>query len=92
MLVAIRTESQFPGLRGFPEIGQKFSFEFSRKNLDRNEKVFIRIGPLPSGAKSAAGNDAVQMRMIRQVLPPRMQDSGKPNLCTEILWIPGQFQ
>ena len=57
-----------------------------------DEKPFLACNPAPSvGRQSAAGYDTVNVGMIHKVLSPGVKDTDKPYVCTEMLWIIGEF-
>ena len=53
-----------------------------------NEEVFPRRDPAAAIRRQASPwNDAVQVRMVIEALPPRVKDGSKADLGTEVLGI-----
>lgn len=44
------------------------------------------------GGESTSGNQAMQVRMVAQVLAPGMEYSEDPNASAEMAWISGDLQ
>src|ERR1700730_3284514 len=66
--------------------------EQAREHPNRQEEAWSTTGD-PSAAvrgQPAAWDDAMQMRMIKQLLPPGVQHGEEANLGTQVLWIGGQ--
>jgi hypothetical protein len=40
---------------------------------------------------TTSGDDAVDVSMVHEVLSPSVEDTDKPNLSTQMLWISGKF-
>lgn len=89
-IVQITQLSQQAELRLF-KIVQELAAKFPRKHLNRDKELFARFHPLPDSVNAAAGNDAVDMWMVHEILSPCMQDRGKTKHCTQILFIGGKL-
>ncbi len=60
--------------------------EEPRHNFDWKEEAVPARSPFAAvSGQSAAGDDVVDMRMIHEILSPRVQDAYKPDLSTETL-------
>jgi hypothetical protein len=71
---------------------EKLAAEDAAEDLDGEEEGIL--GKNPTGVawvETAGGNDAVEMRMKLQVLPPGMQNAEKANLGSEVLGVCRNF-
>lgn len=69
-----------------------FSLKFITQDMDWKEEPVFGI-PYPAvRGQSAAGNDAMHVYMIRDLLIPGMEDLYDPGECTKIFPIPAEFQ
>ena len=70
---------------------EEFTSEFTGKNLNGNEKLFLGVEPLAGGRETTSRNDAVEMGVEREILPPSVENSGEAKLCAEIFFVGGEF-
>ena len=70
----------------------KLGAENFRQRFDRHEKLpSHRQPPRPIWRQTAAGDDEVQMRMIRQIARPGLQHAKEAKLAADEFWIVRQF-
>lgn len=85
-------ELQLALLIHLPQVMQKFSPEQAGKHTYREETFVAAAHPgCAIACQPAPGNDAVQMGMQRQVLPPGVQHGNHAGLRSEPLGLPGQL-
>ena len=60
--------------------------------MNRKEEPVFGIPYLAVRGQSAAGNDAMHVYMVRDLLVPGMEDLYDPGECTKIFLIPAEFQ
>ena len=81
-------ELKFAGIECFLEGLQKEPAEQRGQNPDRQEKVRPAGNPaITARRRSAAGHDAMQVRMKLEVLSPTVQDGKEADLRTEVFGI-----
>src|SRR2546425_144682 len=72
----------------FGEPAQKEAAEQGREHLHRYEEVAAARNPaIAFWRESAAGYDAMDMRMMIELLSPGVQDGDDADVGTEVLWI-----
>src|SRR5437763_7233965 len=72
-----------------PKSGDKLSPEDFAQHFDRQEERVLRMNPPRSVRRdSATRNNAVNVGMKQQVLPPRMKDAEEANLGSQMLGVP----
>ena len=72
--------------------GKVFSLKFIPEDSHRNEKLMRGIPESVVRCESSAGNDAVHMHMIADLLVPCVQHLDDPQSCAKILLICREFQ
>jgi hypothetical protein len=83
-------ELQLACIKGLFEIFQKKATEQTSQHANVQEEIRPARDPTRSiGRKTAAWNDAMQMRVMEEILPPGMQDGEKANLRTQVLGVSG---
>lgn len=70
---------------------QEFASEFTGKNAHREKELFSGMNPTPQPIKPARRDDAVDMRMEHEILPPSMQDGSKAQRCAQEFLICGEL-
>jgi len=76
-----------------PEVVQKLAAKDAAENLDRDEVVFATGNPAAAvGREITTGDNAVEMGMMGERLPPRMKDGEHADACTEMLWVGGDLE
>lgn len=84
---------QFSGAVVFFEEVEELAPKFLHQYIDRYEKILLRpMYQLILLGKTASCNNAMDMRVVGQLLAPRMQDLDDPWCCTEVFGIGGQFE
>ena len=78
-------------LAQFLQPGQEFPLEKRSHGLSRKEETTFFLTPVPLCIKSAAGTYHVQMRVVREVGAPCVQDADEPWHSSQMRQIPGQF-
>ena len=73
------------------EVVQEFSSELFSKHIDGNEELLSRVDPLVGIRQTAAGDEAVQVRVIVEVLPPSVKDGSDTGLCAEVFFVGAEF-
>ena len=66
--------------------GQELAPELTGQYPDREEELLARSLPIPLRREPSARDQAVQVRMVHEVLAPGMQDRGQADLRPEKLW------
>ena len=74
------------------EAVEELCAEESAEDADGEEEPRSRTHPARTvGTETAPGDEAVQMRMEEQILPPGVQDGGKADLRAEMLFVKSNF-
>lgn len=74
----------------FVESFEKEAPEQARENAHREKEVRAAVGPARTvGGSASAGDDAVDVGMVEQVLAPCVKDREEADVGTEILGIAG---
>ena len=82
----LAVEAQF----GFGELFEKEPAEESRQDTNAEKEVLATAHPsLLSGVDATAGDDAVHMRMMHQVLAPGVQDREEADAGTQVSGVAG---
>ena len=77
----------------FAKAIHKLTSEYTAKDFDRQEEACRRRNPAGViGRQSTGRNDAVNMRMVQQLLIPRVQDTEEADLRAEMLRVAGHSQ
>lgn len=66
--------------------------EVKTQYMNRDKKLIGRSSYLFIGGKSASGDDAMHMDVVRQILRPCMKDLDDTGCCAEILLIRREFE
>lgn len=74
------------------ETGKEFSFKFVPEDFHAEEEIFLYFPDLMVRSDPAAGNNAMHMNMIPDLLVPGMENLDDPGYCTEMLPVFGEFQ
>src|SRR5215467_9451757 len=83
-------ELQFTGVESLKEIFQKQAAEQTRENPDGQEESGTARDPLRAvGREPAAGDDAMQMRVMEQVRSPTVEHGEEANFGTQMFGIGG---
>jgi hypothetical protein len=77
---------------GFLQVMQKLPPEFTGQDLDRNKELLAGVDPSSTWIEPASRHDAVNMRMMHQVLSPGVKDFSDADLRSQILFIGGKFR
>lgn len=72
--------------------GKKLTLELVAKDVDRNKEGIRRFFQLPVSGQTAAGNDAVNVRVVIERLSPGMQDLDNAGSGAKKLRVGGKFQ
>lgn len=74
------------------QVRKIFPLKFITQDMDWEEEPVFGT-PYPAVcSQAAAGNDAMHMHMIRDLLVPGMEDLYDPGECTQIFLVPAEFQ
>src|SRR3954469_6163480 len=81
-------EAQFAGPERPSQSGDKLASKYSAEHLYRKKETITRANPrgLIRG-ESSGRDDAVNMRMKLQVLPPCMEDAQEANMRAQMAWV-----
>ena len=73
---------------------QKFTSEHLTQHSNRKEEVrpVCAFPRRPILCETAGGDDAMKMRMVKQVLSPGVKNAEESDLCTEVFGIGRYFQ
>ena len=72
---------------------EKLAAEDAAEDLDGEEEGILGMNPAGvAWVETAGGNDAVEMRMQSQVLPPGVQDAEEADLGSEVLGVGGNLK
>lgn len=69
------------------QVMQKLAAELFGEHPNGHEKLLFRVEPLIGFGQASAGDDAVQMRMKAEILPPSVQNRGDARFGSEILFV-----
>jgi hypothetical protein len=85
-------EGEFLVGEGLLEEAAHFGAEETAEDFDGEEEAGTRGDPAGVvGRESAAGDEAVEVRVEAEVLSPRVEDSEKGDLSTQVLGISGDL-
>ena len=85
-------EAEPPPLEGGPEPGEELAPEDAAEDADRQEEVVAAGDPTaPVGREPAAGDDAMDVRVQREVLAPGVQHRQHADLGPEVLRVGGHL-
>jgi hypothetical protein len=87
MRIAARPRDKLALLEQPGEAIQELSPEEPAEHLDRQQVSLARVDPRAVVGQPAAGDDAMKMRMEREIAPPRVHHAGDADQCTEALRI-----
>jgi len=83
-------EVQFIGIEGLLQRGKEQPTEETSEHADGQKEVGSAADPTTAvGRETAAGDDAMQVRMMEQCLAPSVEDGEEAELCAEMLGIGG---
>ena len=83
-------EGQFIGIEGLLQRGKEQPTEETSEHADGQKEVGSTADPTTAvGREPAAGDDAMQVRMMEQCLAPSVEDGEEAELCAEMLGIGG---
>ena len=86
-------ETEFSLAVEFAKTLHKLTSEYTAQDFDRQEEVCGRRNPAGVIRRQSTGrNDAVNMRMMQQLLIPRVQDTEEADLRAEMLRVAGNGQ
>ena len=89
----VARETEFSPLAGVPEPGQKFAPEHPSEDGDREEVVVTAGDPAALVVReSAAGDDAMDVRVQREVLAPGVQHRQHADVSPEVLRVRGHLK
>jgi hypothetical protein len=72
---------------------EKLAAEDAAEDLDGEEEGILGMNPAGvAWVETACGNDAVEVRMQSQVLPPGVQDAEEADLGSEVLGVGGNLK
>ena len=71
---------------------EELPFKLIPEGLHADKEVFLNRPDLMVWGKAAAGNDAVHMYMVAQLLVPCVKDLYDAGYCTEMLFVGGKLQ
>ena len=86
-LLQASTEDELALMKGEFKAFSKLAAENTNEYADRKKKVRSAC-PFPEGpvkCQTAGGNDAMNMLVTKQVLPPGVKNAEEPNVCPKML-------
>src|ERR1035438_413030 len=84
----LSVELEFPAGKSVPQQSEKLAAEESAQNSDRQEELPAAGDPAGSvWRESSCRHDAVNMRVVQQVLTPTVHHGQEADLCAEMLRI-----
>ena len=73
--------------------GGELAAEYAAECADGQEEAVRRSDPSGAiGSKAASRNDVVDVGMMLKVLSPSMEHAKKPDLCSQMLRVAGEFE
>ena len=73
--------------------GGELAAEYAAECADGQEEAVRRSDPSGAVGREAAGRyDVMDVGMMLKVLSPGMEHAKKPDLCSQMLWVAGEFQ
>ena len=86
-------ELQLVLLKELLKSGCELAAEDAADCTDRQEESVGRSDPSGAiGSKTASGNDVMYVGMMLKVLSPSMEHAKKPDLCSQMLRVAGEFE
>ena len=87
-MIQCSVKLQFLLLESLLQIGDDLPSKHARKHLDNQEELRAARDPAVTVVReTTAGNDAMQVGMKHEVLPPAMEDSKKTDAGAEVFRI-----
>lgn len=88
------TEDELALVKGDFQAFSELAAEYTTEYADRKKKVRPAC-PFPRGpvqCQTAGGNDAMNMRVMKQVLSPGVKNTEKPDVCSKMLRVGGDLK
>ncbi len=80
-------------LKELLESGCELATEDAAQRADRQEEAFGRSEPSGAiGSEAAGRNNVMYVWMMLKVLSPSVKHAKKPDVCSQMLWVAGQFE